>query len=130
VQNALTHNALSRLGTTHAEVGDGFSKPTGTLAGYQAADTAFPLSSGEAINFMARYKISQKGSTTDMYGSQQTTNWLALNDETSYITFLRSPGYDLTRVSQIYDTGYIVAHDLGYTRSVRPALWVKSSIFD
>ena len=125
---AVTHNALSRLGTTMAKVDDGFSSPTTTVAG-AAADTAFALSSGEAIRFMSRYNYSQLVSTqTDRNGQQTWTNWNALSTKSH--SWLRSPGSTATDASALTTTGVVTNSSLTNSNSVRPALWVKSDIFD
>ncbi|MDR1407344.1 MAG: Ig-like domain-containing protein [Tannerella sp.] len=129
VDNAVTHNALDRLGTTCTNVGDGFSKPLGDTPQSGAIDIAFPMSSGEAIQFCSTVGNSQSGTSINSV-AQAYTNWNYWVDKAAW-TWLRSPGNDDLQASMIYSGGTVSSRPLETSGiGVRPALWVKSEIFD
>jgi uncharacterized protein YjdB len=130
VMNAVTHNAISRLGTTYTNQGDGFSKPlSSTLAGQGTADTAFTLSSGEAIQFCSRYFYSQQGSWT-ISANDIKNNYELLDNPTQSPMWLRSPGNIPQNAAVLYSAGDVSNDTRSVSHYVRPALWVKSEIFD
>jgi hypothetical protein len=146
-QYAVTHNALSRLGTFPTKTAmdasaqsmndpTGFSVPTGTLAGAQTQDTAFPLSFQEAANFCSKHWQYAKAKMTyyklDSSNSAKL-NWQVLGDGASRISWLRSPGND-RGLGTVYATligsdGNVNSNATTKSYYVRPALWVKSDIF-
>jgi hypothetical protein len=141
VAEAVAHNALERLGTTCTTVWDGYSAPIGGTPTARE-DVAFALSSSEVISFMSGWIIAQDAdiSTETEMGadSQQYKNWDALVDgKAQPYTWLRSPG-GIPNTGGFVSTASTLLHDrvrFGYINdneyfAVRPALWVKSDIFD
>ncbi|MDR2162775.1 MAG: cadherin-like beta sandwich domain-containing protein [Clostridiales Family XIII bacterium] len=141
VTHAVNHNALERLGTTCTTVWDGYSTPKGGTPSARK-DVAFALSSSEVISFMSRFIIAQdanKENETNMgEGSQQYKNWDHLADgKTQPYTWLRSPG-GIPATGGFVSTASTLLHDhvrYGYINdntyfAVRPALWVRSEIFN
>ncbi|MDR1068328.1 MAG: DUF6273 domain-containing protein, partial [Clostridiales Family XIII bacterium] len=132
--NAVTHNAIDQIGTAFTRVEDGFSIPTGTSAG--GADTAFVLSTGEAIAFVAAEYMEQYTTKfVSLAGSPQYTNWelITVAPEGPNEEWLRTPGRpgsSSAGASHLGFSGNVWNWDPGKNCYVRPALWVKSSIFD
>jgi hypothetical protein len=126
---AVTHTAMSRLGTTHVKVDDGYSLPLGAAAGTETTDIAFPLSSNEAISFLSAHYFTPSGGTGDSPNDIKE-NWRALADNGTE-TWLRSPCYSSNVTSYLHTAGNVAGDNApNTTKYARPALWVSSDIFD
>jgi hypothetical protein len=136
---AASNNIKERLGTTFAWVGDGISLPTGDAIGRE--DIAFALSSGEAKLFASRnyytpFKIAERATNhISQSGTAPDNNWVQLGssnngDANSVLSWLRSPGAAATYAAVLSAHGYVGNDGLSCAYSVRPALWVKSDIFN
>ena len=128
--HSVGHDALSKSGTWgNLGAANGFSVPTGMPS--IGDDTAFPLSFQEAANYCS---VHWDNASSVRYRStlQANLNWNKLTDRTSYWSWLRSPGGNASRAAGLGNGGSV---DIGgavtsTTGSVRPALWVQSSIFN
>jgi hypothetical protein len=130
---AVGHDALTKPGTvSHLSAENGFSVPTGELKG-MGSDVAFVLSFQEAATYMSS-QWSNNISGTETFGASSAdaiANFNRLQDGTSESSWLRSPGRTSASASYLYRDGGVRGHGgVTYTASVRPALWVESSIFD
>jgi predicted negative regulator of RcsB-dependent stress response len=142
VTKAVTHNALTALGDDYTHgynaAYNGLSAPAATLASAGAAGTAFPLSSDEAAEYMSIYwydaswRPQYNTSDRTAGGTALTayTNWEALADETSVVSWLRSPNAGNTNyAAALYANGSVASYSIPGSRGVRPALWVTSDAF-
>jgi hypothetical protein len=112
--NAVTNNALERLGMGGNLSFDGISKPLGILAGNATQDISFALSAGEAHYYLL----------------QAISNLNRLNDGIPSQTWLRTPGrYGCP--TNLMDDGFIGRQNpVVNLYGVLPALWVRAEIFD
>jgi hypothetical protein len=129
--NAVTHNAMSRLGTSMINTQDGYSLPLGGTP-EETTDIAFLLSSNEAISFLSKGYRTQDDTTVieNVSNTPPLVNWTALADETSGTAWLRSPGITAANASYLSTTGNVSNTTTTKIYCVRPALWVSSDIFD
>jgi hypothetical protein len=128
LNNAVGHDAISKPGNQARDIdGSGFSTPTGVPS--TGLNTAFLLSTDEAKAFCSVYYYNSAGQGAGSSG-QAKTNWEALGDETSHNWWLRSPGLSSTVASTVNGTGFVTNHTLTGSNGLRPALWVKSEIFN
>jgi hypothetical protein len=128
IDYAVTNNAMYRLGTTFVNVGDGFSKPLGPELAGRTANTAFPLSSGEGIQFCSYGWGIQDGVNVSNSGDSHS-NCEKLSD-LGYGGWLRSMAHATGNASRFNSTGVIISDAATVSSATRPALWVKTEIFD
>jgi hypothetical protein len=127
---AVTNNAMSRLGTSMINTQDGYSLPSGILAGETTTDIAFPLSSNEVISFLSKTYYTQVGERSEFSSAEAIENWNALAG--SAYSWLRSPGISAANASSLNSIGAVAYNRTQSSSSYggRPALWVSSDIFD
>jgi hypothetical protein len=128
VENAVTHNAISRLGTAMIKVDDGYSLPLGETP-ETTTDIAFPLSSSEAISFLSKQHYVQNSWQRVSSSSEAAANW---NELAVGGGWFRSPCSAVANNAAALDSqGDASSGPIDATYwSVRPALWVSSDIFD
>lgn len=144
----VTSDVMSKIGTfnntslgsdTYGEF-DGFSVPTGIAeqgihtsgGGTGTKDIAFPLSNGEAARFCGvQWYGASPLSGWQACNDIAKANWAALADETSVISWLRSPGNSTGHVTYLNTNGRVTSDNRTIsTNYVRPACWVNSDIFN
>ena len=130
---AVGHDASGKPGTwANLNASDGFSVPTGVIA--IGEDIAFPISFQEAARYCSVSWYNGSSTVTSAQGAN--ANWNKLNDRTSTWSWLRSPGYSVYNASYLISDGSVGSlvisnGDVNESiYSVRPALWVKSTIFN
>ena len=123
------HDALEKPGAWGSlSASDGFSAPTGAAAG--TTDVAFPLSFQEAAKYMAMGWNGDAGYTSTSIEAMGA--WYKL--ETPTWSWLRTIGASTNNASYIGSNGGVedngVRNASTSSGRVRPALWVRSDIFD
>jgi len=149
---AVTSDVLSKLGnygtSANSSNPNGFSVPSGTLAGDVSSDVAFPLSAQEAYNFclgiwglndIARRNYAMLKAIGDAHLNEW---WL----RTAYNASLAQQVTSVYGPDEYYrtgndgwihqdnpnwnDAGIWGAPEYGNGLGVRPAMWVASAVFD
>ena len=125
----IAHDALARPGHASNNISDatGFSLPRGVVP--STSDVAFPLSFQEAASYLST--SWHNGGTFVPSGSDAIANFNKLQDG-GRRSWLRSPSTIVGEMTGLNADGS-VARNYGVTLTgvyARPALWVKSSIFE
>ena len=119
------HDALAKLGIWgELSTTSGFSAPTGVAPAAGATDVAFPLSFQEAATYLS---LQWLGSSSYIPSSAEAiANWGEL---TRASFWLRSPSFDTIHAAYLDSGGNLSANNVRNAHGMRPALWVRTSIF-
>jgi hypothetical protein len=125
------NNATAKLGVYQSlDAAEGFSAPTSTVNG-NADNVAFLLSFQEAASFVSWSWYSGSAPSTTS-AAQAIANWQKLNhnndSNNQNRTWLRTAASD--GASQLSFQGEVGSSPVNTSFGMRPALWVKTAVFD